>query len=225
MFAVLTYRRDWDEDDFFATGAQEIDEVMDYTAHLGLRPAADAALDFGCGLGRLTRALGQRFNTVVGVDIAEPMVARARTLNRGFPNCTFVHNVRPDLSVLDSESFDFVYSNITLQHMPWSLAQGYLAEFLRVLRPGGVLVFQLPTKVRAQPSGSRTRELVTRVRGFVGVVLRLGRRHMEMHCTPADVVRQAVADAGGQVVDAKPDDRVGRRWDSLRYTVIRANAS
>jgi SAM-dependent methyltransferase len=44
--------------------------------------------------------------------------------------------------------FDFIYTNIVLQHMRPEYSKAYLKEFLRVLSPGGLLVFQLPTEMR-----------------------------------------------------------------------------
>ena len=40
-----------------------------------------------------------------------------------------------------------VYSNIVLQHIHPHYSKQYLKEFLRVLKPGGMLVFQLPSEV------------------------------------------------------------------------------
>ena len=49
------------------------------------RRAAQRALDFGCGVGRLTRALGMRFESAFGVDISAGMVEQAQTAERGVP--------------------------------------------------------------------------------------------------------------------------------------------
>ena len=46
------------------------------------------------------------------------MVKLARELNDDRPNCRFVVNDAPDLEQFESESFDFVYSSLVLQHMP-----------------------------------------------------------------------------------------------------------
>ena len=85
---------------FFATGEAEIAHVLAVAD--GLRPVARTgrALDFGCGVGRLTRALGTRFERAVGVDISEAMVAQARRLNEAFPTCEFVVNAAPDLDAV-----------------------------------------------------------------------------------------------------------------------------
>ena len=138
----------WNEADFFATGEDEVAAVLGNAQRLG-RPAHwNRALDFGCGVGRLTRALGDRFDAVVGVDISAAMLEQARRFNAEHPGCEFRLNTDPDLRQFDSESFDFVYSNIVLQHLP-SVAEisGYLEELIRVTRPDGLLVVGLPNRV------------------------------------------------------------------------------
>ena len=72
------------------------------------------------------------------------MIRSARELNVDRPKRCFLVNVAPDLALFEAGTFDFVLSLIVLQHMPsGQAAPGYLAEFLRVLRPGGLLVFQI----------------------------------------------------------------------------------
>src|SRR5688500_10455568 len=98
LWAVLTRPdrrgRTWDEDEFFATGRREIAEVLGRLPELpGESPRR--ALDFGCGVGRLTQALAERFDAVVGVDVAASMIEEARARNRVGPRCTYLLNERP----------------------------------------------------------------------------------------------------------------------------------
>jgi len=122
FYAVLTSKRrrgnQWDPEVFFDRGRREVDDVIDYVDGLSLRPGTARALDFGCGVGRLTFALADRFDEVVGVDIAESMVDCARRWNDRGERVRFVANARADLSLFADDSFDFVYSSITLQHVP-----------------------------------------------------------------------------------------------------------
>ncbi len=67
----------------------------------------------------------------------------------------FLLNDSSDLSLLRPGGFDLIYSSIVLQHIPEKYARAYIAEFIRVLRPGGIAVFQLPSKLRSRSRVSR----------------------------------------------------------------------
>jgi SAM-dependent methyltransferase len=102
-------------------------------------------LDFGCGVGRLTRPLSEAFLDTVGVDVAQSMIAVARRYNRN-PRCRYVVNRDPDLRSINSSTFDFVHSCLVLQHIPPGVTIRYIEEFFRVAKPGGLVVFQLPAE-------------------------------------------------------------------------------
>jgi len=59
----------WTADEFFQAGREEIDRLFAQLASAGQRVRPGVALDFGCGLGRLTQALCARFDHVYGIDI------------------------------------------------------------------------------------------------------------------------------------------------------------
>ena len=144
----------WDLDAFFASGADEIAAVF---SHPEARPARfAAALDFGCGAGRIVRALSTRFELCYGVDSSAEMVRLAREFNRDLENCVFEHKSYPLLSQIRSDSIDFLYSSFVLQHLASDReALEYVREFARIVRPGGTIVFQLPgslsLRYRVQP--------------------------------------------------------------------------
>ena len=68
----------WDLEEFFATGEREIDVLFQRAEPLDRPAGRHKALDFGCGVGRLTRALSARFDECLGVDVSAEMVRRAR---------------------------------------------------------------------------------------------------------------------------------------------------
>lgn len=133
----------WALDEFFAAGENEIGAIDGYCTALGRPTSRKVALDFGCGVGRLSRAMSTRYTNVIGVDIASSMIARARKLNADRPNIRFVENGEADLRFIEDGSVDLVYSAITLHHIPAVLQRAYIAEFMRVLSPEGVAVFQI----------------------------------------------------------------------------------
>src|SRR5205085_1717548 len=73
-------------------------------------------------------------------------IETAERLNRYKDNCKYFVNARCDLQFFQDETFSFIYSNIVLQHIAPALTKQYLAEFSRVLKPEGLLVFHLPSR-------------------------------------------------------------------------------
>ncbi len=103
------------------------------------------ALDFGCGVGRVTQALAPYFDKVDGVDIAPSMIRLANQHNHHGERCQYHENTSPDLVLFDANIFDFLYSRIVLMHLPPRLTKRHIAEFSRILRPGGVAVIHIPS--------------------------------------------------------------------------------
>ena len=214
MWAVLTDRgksgNRWSPEDFLATGVDEIGAVLARLGALGLEVGKGRALDFGCGAGRLSHGLAAAgFGEVLGCDISPTMLDKAREI---VPDdaCRFVQVTGADLASVESDSVDLVYCCRVLQHMPPTLAHSYVREFWRVARPGGVVVFQMPT----EPSGSVAGRVLSALPVPVARVLRRG---MEMHGTPETEVRSLAESAGARVLTADPDTSAGSRWDSRLY--------
>jgi SAM-dependent methyltransferase len=74
------------------------------------------------------------------------MIENARELNQYPEKCRYFLNAQEDLQIFADDEFSFIYSNVVLQHIPPQISRRYLVEFARVLRPGGLLVFQLPSR-------------------------------------------------------------------------------
>ena len=227
FWAVLTVpgkkNSGWDPAEFFETGKSEIDGVLQYVQSIRPLPCRQRALDFGCGVGRLTQALAQHFDQVFGVDIAPSMIEHAGRYNQYGERCRYVLNVEPDLRIFSDGQFDFIYSNITLQHMPRDLAEGYLVEFLRVIAPGGVLLFQLPSRIRKDQSSAIERLIRKLYYDVFQNFLRPRTPYMEMHGIDKEVVARFLEAHGGKVLDVVPDNFAYPHWDGFRYLVARGD--
>ncbi|MFW6225229.1 MAG: class I SAM-dependent methyltransferase [Bacteroidota bacterium] len=151
MWSILTdpskKNNKWDIQDFFTTGSHEIQSVFSHiNDELKFEINYGKALDFGCGIGRVTQALCCYFQECYGVDIAESMIELAKQYNQHKDKCYFYQNNTNDLSQFDNNFFDFVYSRIVLQHIKPEYSKQYIKEFLRILSPGGLIVFQVPSE-------------------------------------------------------------------------------
>ena len=134
-----------DIEQFFRSGREELEARLQRARALGVAVSVRRALDFGCGVGRVTQAMGYHFEHTDGVDISASMLKLARRHSRDSKRCTYHRNVAADLSLFADASFSFVHSTLVLQHMQPTHSTRYIREFVRVLAPDGLLVFQLPS--------------------------------------------------------------------------------
>ena len=214
----------WDEQDFLDSGRAVVARVLAELDDLDVMVPPGPALDFGCGVGRISLALADQLGEIHGVDISEPMVARAREMAADRDPAPEYHlNVNPDLRLFADGTFAFVASFIVLQHMPSKHALSYVREFMRVLMPGGVAVFQIPASYE-RPSGllddrrlsPRVRNAAVRWRG------RIRRRAvMEMYPIRRRRVEREVERAGGIVRAVLPDNLAGDLCVSVHYVVTK----
>jgi SAM-dependent methyltransferase len=91
-------------------------------------------LDVATGPGWVAAQAAERGASVVGVDVAEAMIARARSAH---PGLEFRRADAHELPFADA-SFDVVVGNLVVMHL--SRPERAMAEFARVLGPGGRLV-------------------------------------------------------------------------------------
>lgn len=155
---VATGQTEWSDEEFFATGEQEVQEhILNDLGNIcqGRDPKAMKVLEIGCGAGRVTRALAGFFGEVYAVDISRHMVRQARRAVAAFPNTRFFRNNGRDLSAVRREwwhrwglgenlQLDFAFSCLVFQHIPSHvIIRSYLAEVNRLLRPGALFKFQV----------------------------------------------------------------------------------
>ena len=140
----------WDIEEFYATGEPVILDLEERLQRAGLSFPGSRAIDFGCGVGRLTFHLGKRFRQCYGIDISQSMIDYARSQSERGPNCQFLVNASDRLEGFENNCIDFIYTTIVLQHIAPRYTLDYLREFSRVLGNDGVLAFQLPSHLNPQ---------------------------------------------------------------------------
>jgi len=200
----------WDLDEFFASGEAEVAAMLATAAQLGLPARRGRALDFGCGVGRLTRALARRFDQTVGVDISVEMIETARRLNAETPNVTFATGHEPP-----AEAFDLVVGNLVLQHLPSkALARVCMKRLIAATENDGLVVFQLPTHLPLARRIQPRRRLYAALRGHVSAqrLHDAGLHPVRMLALPEQDVRATVEQAHATIAHTESVGAAGLRY-------------
>ena len=136
----------------FWQGTKDHDVTQNYQAFLSQFPAAQKIdiLDFGCGPGRdlaYFKSIGHR---PVGLDGSEAFCTMARE-NTG---CQILHQQFLNLE-LPGQSYDGIFANASLFHVPGQELSRVLRELRSALRPGGILFSSNPRGSTEGWSGQR----------------------------------------------------------------------
>jgi 2-polyprenyl-3-methyl-5-hydroxy-6-metoxy-1,4-benzoquinol methylase len=125
-------------DEFFRSGDRHVQMIMETLRGIdpGFSPAS--AIDFGCGVGRLTLPLAREADSVLGVDVSPGMLSEAQknATERGVLNVRFARHV--------SGRFDLVHSFIVLQHIPPRRGLPIVRDLVSRVERGGMIVLQVP---------------------------------------------------------------------------------
>ena len=149
-----------------------------------IRISPSVLVDVGAGTGVLTAKLVKRYKKahVVALDLAPAMVQQARKHKGWFSKQSFVCGDAECLP-LATHSVDMIFSNLTLQ---WcNMLDAAFAEFQRVLKPGGLLLFSTlgPDTLKELRTSWRAADAHTHVNAF-----------LDMHDIGDALVRAGFAD-------------------------------
>ena len=149
------------------------------------------------------------------------MIDAARRIDRTDGECTYVLNDTPDLAQFPDSHFDLVYCILVLQHLPRPAVNAYLAEFLRVLRPGGTAVVQLASRALWTAKG-----MIWRVAPFP--LIRFAQTRILRYPAPMRMTRisdrdftRTVERLGGEVVGRTVDLTFTQDFYNTRYALRR----
>lgn len=99
-------------------------------------------MELGCGVGRLLRSASEKFKHVIGLDVSEAAIEKARGFLAGEANCQLKLGNGYDLEGIGSSTLDVVFSYAALTSIPTEIISNYLREIHRVLKPRGIFRLQ-----------------------------------------------------------------------------------
>jgi SAM-dependent methyltransferase len=147
----------YDDDTFFAAYSQlprsveGLDGAPEWPSPQALLPALRGrrVADLGCGFGWFCRwAVQQGAAAVLGIDVSDKMLARARTMTAD----AAIAYRQQDLERLDlpEGTFDLIYSSLALHYI--ADLDRLLSVVARALAPGGALVFSIEHPIQTAPT-------------------------------------------------------------------------
>jgi SAM-dependent methyltransferase len=159
MHHIASEQQNWTESDFFASGERDVARHLDpVLKRLHFNPQDKKLLEIGCGVGRMSFGLAKRFGEVDAIDISPEMIKRGIEYKEKFGarNVRFHLGSGKDLAGFGNKQFDFCFSYIVFQHIPSvDLIFDYVREIGRVLKPGGMFLFQVNGYLHFRLHGSR----------------------------------------------------------------------
>jgi SAM-dependent methyltransferase len=146
----------YDDEEFFIAysrlprSVEGLDGAPEWSVLRALLPELRGrrVLDLGCGYGWFCRwACGQGAARVVGIDISERMLARAKADTEN----PAIDYLRSDMEAVElaGSSFDLVYSSLALHYV--ENLTDLIARISRALAPGGSLVFSVEHPIATAP--------------------------------------------------------------------------
>ena len=187
------------EKEFFESGERYIASVFELIRkHLDPNFAPQTALDFGCGLGRLTLPLAKRTQYVTGADVADSMLRQARAcLDR--LQITNVALCKSDDSLSSVRGpFDLIHSYIVFQHIAPRRGEAIVRRMLELMKHGSIGVLHFLYRLARNPLHTTWRERLFRVKERIWLVYRalLGKPAMQMNEYHLNLLFRILQEAG-----------------------------
>lgn len=178
---------------FWATGHVQAQGLLQPLERFGLiELASKTAVEFGCGVGRLSLGLAGKFKYLHSYDVSDSQVTLAKkaSVDAEVLNCQFHLSSGNPFAAL--ESADFFYSKSTFQHYPPPIIHQFIRNALRSLKPGGLALFQVPT---SQPNYSFS----------ISSFLAKDSASVSSHCLPQHAIFALIAEAKCELLEVKDE--------------------
>lgn len=199
--------------EFMVSGCHEVDRLFDLLDRKGITlPPQSTCIEYGCGVGRVTRWLSERFYRVVASDISDSHIQLARTYladegrrNVGFKSIGSIE----DLEKLPPA--EFFYSVMVLQHNPPPIIELIVSSLAKALKPGGYGLFQVPTYCDGYSFS--VGQYLARLANP------MAERNIEMHLLPMDRALKMIHDLGCIPVDVSKNECAGPDYESFSFLI------
>ena len=197
-------------EEFYDSGRVDLDYFQAYLRRAGFSASQfPSAVEYGCGVGRVTNWLAPQFETLRAVDISKShLVAAVPYLSRKHRNIELrLLQTKEDLDLLNG--FDVFFSLIVLQHNPPPIILDILHRAFVGLNPNGLAFFQVPTYSQAYSFD------LSRYWSDVA-----HQKSMEMHFVPQGDILRLADECGTKVLEIRNDHCIGSYGETISSTFL-----
>jgi trans-aconitate methyltransferase len=172
---------------FFNSGVEDVAQCVAH-AEAEFGPLNfDTALDYGCGVGRLSRPLSDRFQNVICVDISETMLTTARA------NLAGRSVVFENAAQMSDSPTNFIISRMVFQHISPDVGLAILPKLAARLRGTGII--EIPVRDKS----GLVRRLLRGIRRLMKSATRVGQPIIPMYTYDLTAIRRQLENAGCRV--------------------------
>jgi SAM-dependent methyltransferase len=191
---------------FYASGINDANKIAAIITRHGFTPNDfPRAVEYGCGVGRVTPYLASMFEEVLALDISKShlALATAAAQDAGVETVRFSLVEAPHFGM--ESGFDLWFSRIVLQHNPPPVIADVLRHMFASLAGGGIAIFQVPTYAQGYHFN---------ISDYLAAP-----KHdeIEVHCLPQDVIFQLAHDAGCVCLEVREDEGMSYPWLSNMF--------
>jgi 2-polyprenyl-3-methyl-5-hydroxy-6-metoxy-1,4-benzoquinol methylase len=192
---------------FWKSGEGEVKEIEAILKRHGVKLSeVKTAVEYGCGVGRVTVPLSKNVSSMHAYDISSPHLNYAKDhAAKEKADITF-HLVSDPLEKL--QLCDLFYSRIVFQHNPPPIIKQLIKNAMESLNPGGIAIFQVPTYISGYSF---------HLNDWLNVDHPLD---MQMHCIPQQAVIKLAGSSGCEILEIREDNWCGEPNHYLSNTFI-----
>ena len=214
-FSVLTHADFLPEnlaenlDAFWSSGEGEAANLAKMLNRYGFRDLADkVCVEYGCGVGRVSIGLAQRFSQIHCYDISPGHLSLATQRAQDVGATDLQTHLCTENPLDPLEKCDFFFSRIVFQHNPPPVIFQLFKNALQSLNREGVAIIQVPTY---------RIDYTYNIREWLAAGDKLD---MEMHCLPQHAIYSLISSEGCELLEVREDGFTGYSHQFVSNTFV-----
>jgi 2-polyprenyl-3-methyl-5-hydroxy-6-metoxy-1,4-benzoquinol methylase len=194
-------------DAFWKSGDKEVKEIEAILKRHGMKlNEVNVAVEYGCGVGRVTTQLAKQVKAMYAYDISRPHLDYAKEHAEEEGVDIKFHLVSDPLGKL--HPCDLFYSRIVFQHNPPPIILQLIKNAMEALNPRGIAIFQVPSYIKGYEF--KLEEWMKKDHAL----------DMQMHCIPQTAIFTLAETTGCKLLEIREDNWCGEPERYLSNTFV-----